>query len=67
MSDVKYPEVEVQLTGKDGNAFSIMGAVSKALRRHKVSHELIDEYTEESMSGDYNHLLQVAMRWVVVK
>ncbi len=64
--DIKYPEIEVQLTGNDGNAFSIMGAVSKALRRGGASKEEIELYMTESMSGDYNNLLRVAMRWVNV-
>lgn len=66
MSEVKYPEVEVQLTGNDGNAFAIMGAVSKALRRAGVDKLEIDEYVKESMSGDYDNLLRTAMRWVSV-
>lgn len=64
--EIKYPEIEVQLTGNDGNAFSIMGAVSKALRRGGASKEEIELYMTESMSGDYNNLLRVAMRWVNV-
>lgn len=64
--EIKYPEVEVQLTGNDGNAFSIMGAVSKALRRGGATKEEIELYMTESMSGDYNNLLRVAMRWVNV-
>ena len=66
MSDIKYPDVFVQLTGNDGNAYAIMGAVSTALRRHGVSKEEIDQYKEESMSGDYDNLLMTAMRWVDV-
>ena len=66
MSDVKYPNVEVQLSGEDGNAFAIMGAVQKALRRAGVDAEEIAKYKEESMSGDYDNLLQTAMRWVNV-
>ena len=31
MSDVKYPEVQVQLSGRDGNAFVILGSVSKEM------------------------------------
>ena len=64
---VKYPEIEVQLSGQDGNAFAIMGAVSKALRNAGVSKEERDEYFAESTSGDYNHLLQTAMKWVTVE
>lgn len=62
----KYPEIEVQLTGNDGNAFAVMGAVKRALKRAKVSADEISEYTEQSMSGDYDNLLRVAMSWVTV-
>ncbi len=64
--ETKYPEIEVQLTGNDGNAFAIMGAVRKALRRANVSPDEIDEYTKQSTSGDYDNLLFVAMSWVTV-
>ena len=62
----KYPHITVQLTGNDGNAFAIMGAVSKALRRNDVPAEEIKKYTDESMSGDYDNLLTTAMAWVDV-
>jgi hypothetical protein len=65
-STVKYPHVEVELVGHDGNAFSVMGRVSKAMRRAGVDRDVIDQYTKESMSGDYDHLLQVAMSYVNV-
>jgi hypothetical protein len=64
--ETKYPEIEVQLTGNDGNAFSIMGTVTKALRRGGASKDEIETYMTESMSGDYDNLLRVAMRWVNV-
>jgi hypothetical protein len=67
MSDVKYPAIKVKLVGQDGNAFAIMGAVKSALKKHGVSKEEIDAYLKDSMSGDYNHLLQTAMAWVTVK
>jgi len=63
---VKYPEIEVQLTGNDGNAYAIMGSVRRALKRAKISADEIDEYTKQSMSGDYDNLLRVAMSWVTV-
>lgn len=62
----KYPEISVQLTGEDGNAFAIMARIGKALQRNKVPQEQIETYYAESMSGDYDHLLQTAMRWVSV-
>lgn len=63
----KHPDIVVQLSGIDGNAFSIMGAVSKALRRGGVSKDEIDAYMKESMSGDYDHVIQTAMAWVEVE
>lgn len=59
-------DIQVQLTGNDGNAYAIMGAVSKALRKAGATKEQIDQYMSESMSGDYNHLLVTAMDWVEV-
>jgi hypothetical protein len=63
---VKYPNVEVQLSGEDGNAFAIIGRVTKALRRPGVPPEEIEQYRSESMSGDYDHVVQTAMAWVEV-
>jgi len=63
---IKYGEITVELVGKDGNAFAIMGAVSKALRTAGVSKEEIDEFMGEAMSGDYDDLLQTCMNWVNV-
>lgn len=66
MSEVKYPEVEVQLSGEDGNAFAIMGRVSAALEEAGVSEEEVALYFKESKAGDYDHLLQTATKWVTV-
>ena len=67
MSEPKYPKVVVQLTGKDGNAFAIIGNVSSALRRAKVDAEEIGKFREEAMSGDYNNLLVTCGKWVSVR
>ena len=64
---VKYPEIEVQLTGQDGNAFMILALVQKALRRNGVSAEEREAFYAEATSGDYDHLLRTAMKWVSVK
>lgn len=61
----KY-DVQVQLSGTDGNAFAIMATVKNALKKAGVEQLEIDEYINESMSGDYDHLLQTAMKWVDV-
>ncbi len=67
MSDIKYPDIEVQLTGEDGNAFSIMAKVQRALRQNGVSNDEINQYLDVSKSGDYDNLLWTATRWVTVK
>ena len=62
----KYPDVEVQLTGEDGNAFFIIGRVSKALRSSKVPDEEIEAFRNEAMSGAYDNVLPTCLRWVTV-
>jgi hypothetical protein len=66
MRDVKYPNIKVRLTGQSGNAFAIIGAVKQALKRAKVPGAEIHEFVNEATSGDYNNVLQTAMRWVDV-
>jgi menaquinone-dependent protoporphyrinogen IX oxidase len=64
--ETKYPFIKVQLSGKDGNAFEIMSSVTSALRKAGVSSDDVQDYTKESMSGDYDNVLRTAMRWVSV-
>jgi len=51
-----------QLTGKDGNAFSVMGRVVESLIRADVDEKGIREYMAKAMSGDYDNLLAVSMQ-----
>ena len=58
--------VKVKLVGEDGNAFAILGKVKKALER--AGHrDLAKQYMEEATAGDYDHLLQTAMKYVEVE
>ena len=63
---VIYPEVQVQLSGNDGNAFAILGNWQKAARRAGLTKDQIDEFMNEAMSGDYDHLLQTCMKYFEV-
>jgi hypothetical protein len=56
----------VQLVGTDGNAFAIMGKVARALRQ-AGRPDLVKPYMDEATSGDYDHLLQVTMKYVDVQ
>jgi hypothetical protein len=67
MSEPRYPDVVVQLTGNDGNAFTILATIQKALKRAGVEKSEIDAYFTDSTAGDYDHLLRTAMEWVTVK
>ena len=55
--------IKVKLVNNDGNAFYILGAVSKALKRNGQA-ELAKEYMSEATKGDYDHLKQVTMDYV---
>jgi len=58
--------VRVKLLGRDGNAFNIIGIVTKALKRNGYK-DLVEEYKKEAMSGDYDNLLRVTMDYVEVE
>ncbi len=62
----KKQKPTVKLLGQDGNAFFILGSVNKALKRAGMEREA-KEFMEEATKGDYDHLLQTAMKFVEVK
>jgi hypothetical protein len=62
----KYPHVEVNLVGHDGNAFALLGRVTRQMRRHGLTDAEVNAFMTEAMAGDYNHMLMTAMRWVDV-
>ena len=51
------------LIGIDSNAFSILGYVSKILKKEKLYKEA-SKYQKEAMSKDYNHLLMISQDYV---
>jgi hypothetical protein len=57
----------VQLVGLDGNAFSILARVKRALQDAGRSSADVSKYMEQAMSGDYDNLLRVTMDWVEVE
>lgn len=75
MTEPRFPDAHVTLTGDDGNAFAIMQRVKEAIRSHLRETEnatwtevkpLWEQYFSEATAGDYNHLLSVTMKWVTV-
>ena len=59
----KYPNITVQLTGHDSNAFMILGLCRRATKDAGLSQQEIDAFYQEATSGDHDHLIQTAMRW----
>lgn len=63
---VTYPDVQVKLVGKDGNAFMIIGEVMKAIRA-KHGNAKATAYADSAMDCDsYDDLIRYTMRTVVV-
>ncbi|AWV23373.1 hypothetical protein RADP37_05332 [Roseomonas mucosa] len=59
----KYPNITVQLTGRDSNAFMILASCRRAAKEAGLSQQEIDAFYQEATSGDHDHLIQTAMRW----
>ncbi len=64
--EVRHPDITVRLSGIDGNAYAILGAVRTALRAAGHTDE-VAAFLAEATSGDYAHLLATCMRWVTVQ
>lgn len=61
MTDIQQhcKSIQLNLVGLDGNAWSLMGAFTKAARKQGRTPEDIKKVMNDCMSGDYNHLLNV--------
>ena len=57
-----YPQVKVKLIGEDGNAFAILGRVSREAKKH-LDKQTVDKFIEEATSGDYDHLLETCLKY----
>ena len=55
--------IPFSLVGVDGNAFAIMGYVTRALSRTGL-RDLIPEYQSEATSGNYYKLLAVSQDYI---
>lgn len=62
-----YPDIEVKLTGTDGNAFSILGKVHKALLKGGIPVEEANLWRDKAMHCEsYDALLVFVMSSVDV-
>lgn len=60
------PKPVVRLVGSDGNAFAVLGMVSRALKQAGWNRNQVDAFQKEATSGDYNNLLFVCMKYTAV-
>lgn len=59
----KYPDVQIELAGQDGNAFFILGKCLQAMRKAGLSQQERDVFKAEATDGNYDHLLQTCIKW----
>jgi hypothetical protein len=58
------PRVLCKLVGLDGNAYSIMGRVARAMRHSKWPDAAVAAYHARATAGNYDDLLAVTMEYV---
>lgn len=63
----KYPDITVELVGKDGNVFNVLGICRRAMKRAHLPEAEIEAFTTEATSSDYNHLLITCTEWFNVE
>lgn len=60
-------DIEVQLTGEDGNVFNLMGIITTAMKRNGHG-DSVEEFTAEVWKcGSYEEALQTFRKWVHVR
>ena len=55
----KWKKQVIDLTGPDGNAYYLLGTVSKLCKQIGISSERTDEILDEMKSSDYENLIKV--------
>lgn len=65
-NNVLFPDVTVKLSQGSGNAFSILARVQGALK-DAGEEDAAKSFMQEATSGNYDHLLQTAMKYVNVE
>ena len=58
---------KLQLTGKDGNAYFIIGEARRAGKNAGWDDKKLASMIEDLTSGDYDHLLQTTMTYFNVE
>ena len=65
--DIKYPDITVEYTNADGNAFALLRLVRRALLDHGVEASEVSAFLFEATAYGYDNLLVTCARWVDVR
>lgn len=63
----RYPDLTVQLSGEDQNAFAILAKMDRSLAGHGVSQADRIRFRNEATASDYEQLLATCKRWANVR
>lgn len=58
---------KLKLSNKNGNAFAILARAMTVAKNNNLAQKEIDNFLDEAKSGDYDHLLQVMMKYFDVE
>lgn len=65
--EIRYPHIEVELIGHDGNAFNLIGLTTRALKKAKVPADQVQEFQSRCFNAtSYDNLLNIVQETVVV-
>ena len=67
MTNTKRNKPSVDLAGKDGNAFAIVGRCVSVARKNGWSTDQVAEFREKALADDYDNLLRVCMEYFDVR
>lgn len=65
-TEVKYPNITIDLSDQDGNAFAIIGTCTLALKRNGLRDQ-VKPFVLEATSGDYQKLFNTIFSWFSVE
>lgn len=63
LEDLEQANPSLELTGQNGHALAIAGICRRKAREYGCSKEALEELQNEMLSGDYNQVLQTAMKY----
>lgn len=67
MSNPLFSNVVIDISGPQGNAYCILGTIYQVLHNAGYSKEEIDKIQKDMTSSNYEHLVDVAAKYITIK